>query len=518
MIKTLDCVLSLNTVRRTILDRAPRIRGTGVVAKSARAVVALTIGTVAGRGVRFLRSMILARILAPDQIGMMAIIMSFSIAFEALTEVGVKQSVIQNKQGANPDYLNAAWWMQVVRGLCLFAIAFLLAPWISSFYDNPELLSLLRVAFLAIALRGLVSPRAYVLEKHYKFGLAVFLLQGSAIIGAIITITLALVMRNVWALVIGFVSETAILSLLSFILVPFLPRFRLERTSLAELMKYARGIFGLPVLTMLSVQGPVLILGKVIPHADLGLYVYANLLAILPVDLFTKIIGPVLLPAFSEKQDDNRMLCRGLLHATRWTACLAIPLIAFMACCAPELLLFAFGGKYVAMVFPFLVLCLQVLVRNEAGILASVYLAVAQPHLQRRFAMIRAVAIIGLVYPAAVRFGPLGAAAVMVLSNFAVLIMQAFVCRKIVELKLSHYVRCYVPGLLLALPIVATFTIFWLFEIDHPVWVFVIGSFVCVSMFAAGAFILGYSKLPSAFLKGPWEKLGRRHSSETEDV
>jgi len=485
-------------IRKTIYDKIVRLRGADIKAKSLRAVVALSIGTFAGRSMRFVRSIILAHLLVPDQIGIMAIIMSFSIAFEALTEVGVKQSVIQNKQGANADYLNVAWWMQVVRGLCLFGIAVLCAPWISSYYGKSELLSLLRVAFLAIALRGFISPRVYVLEKQYKFGRAVFLLQGSAILGAIITVGLAWVMRNVWAMVIGFVIETSILCILSFIVVPFLPRFRLHRESLAELMRFARGMFGLPVLTMLSFQAPVMILGKLIPTDQLGFYSYAALFAYIPVELYIRIITPVLLPAFSEKQDDERALCRGLLRATWWTALLAIPLIAFMACCASELLL-VYGPGYVTMAIPFVLLCLQVLAKSESTILSSVYLAVGRPHLQRRFAAVRALAIIGLLYPAARRFGPSGAAAVIVVSNFAVLLMQVLGIRKIVGLEFSRYLRSYLPGILTALPIIVTFDLLWLLGTETSLLILAIGITVLVASFTASLFIINSRTLLSHY-------------------
>src|SRR4030042_3650986 len=106
--------------------------------------MALAVGTVVERGLRFVRYVILTRILAPDQFGLMAIVMVAASAFDALTEVGIKQSVIQNKRGADPEYLNVAWWFQAVRGLGLFSVAFLAAPWISSFYERPELSRLLR--------------------------------------------------------------------------------------------------------------------------------------------------------------------------------------------------------------------------------------------------------------------------------------------------------------------------------------------------------------------------------------
>ncbi|MFH1717494.1 MAG: oligosaccharide flippase family protein [Planctomycetota bacterium] len=478
-------MLSVAAIRRTVADRIARMHGTGIKAKSARAVLALGIGTAAGRGVRFVRLMILARILAPDQIGIMAIIMSISMLSEALTEVGVKQSIIHNKRGSDADYLNVAWWMQVARGLCFYGIAALLAPWISSFYNKPELQSLLRVAFLAVVFRSFLSPRAHVLEKEYKFGRSVFLVQGSAILGAIISVALAWVMRSIWALVIGFVAEMAILCILSFIFVPFRPRFTLHRGSLRELMKYSRGMFGLPILTAISFQAPILILGKVIPEDLLGFYYYSALLAYMPIDLHMRIISPVLLPAFSDKQDNEPALCRGLLQTTRWTAFLVLPLIAFMICCAGEILSLAYGSKYVAMAVPFSLLCGQILARNQSVILAGLYLAIGLPHLQRRFAAIRALAIIGLVYPAAVHFGAVGTAAAVLLSGLAILLMQVLAARRAIGLKLHEYASSYLPGLLLSLPVMAAVGLLRLCGLDSALAIVVAGSFSLTVVYAA---------------------------------
>ena len=494
MTQELSCMLSSGAIRKTISDKIGKLKGTDIKAKSARGVMVLGIGTFAGRSMRFIRSMILARILAPDQIGIMAIVMSLSMGFEALTEVGVKQSIIQNKQGANDSYLNVAWWMQVTRAFCLYGIAVLLAPWISSFYDNPELLPLLRVAFIAIAIRGFVSPRAAVLEKEYKFGRVVLLVQGSAILGAIISVGMALVMRNIWALVIGFVIEMAILCILSFILVPFVPRFEIDRSSLVELMKYARGMFGLPVLAALSFYAPILILGKVISEDQLGLYSYAVMLSYIPTDLYIRTIAPVVLPAFSEKQDDKRALCRGVLRTAKWTAIFVIPLAAFIACCASELLLLAYGPRYAAMAIPLAVLCLQIVVRNQTVCLTGIYLAIGQPHLQRRFAMIRAVTIVSLMYPASVRFGPLGAAVVIVLSNFIVLLMQAFKARKVIGLDISRYARSYAYGLWMSLPIMITTGLLWVFRVDSTLLVLTVSTLVFIITFAVSLLNLNRPK------------------------
>ena len=150
----------------------------------------MAIGDVAGRALGFVRYMILTRLLAPDKIGSMAVVLSAALFFETFLEVGVKHSVIQNKKGADPDYLNVAWWCQAIRGLGLYILGFLAAPAVSWFYGRPELSAFLQVALFALLFRTLISPRAHVLEKQFRFGWAVILLQGSKVFGTVLTVAL----------------------------------------------------------------------------------------------------------------------------------------------------------------------------------------------------------------------------------------------------------------------------------------------------------------------------------------
>jgi O-antigen/teichoic acid export membrane protein len=475
-------------MNRALLRTIGQIRGSDLRAKSVRSLIALSIGTVAGRGTRLIRNMVLARILAPNEFALMAIINAAAITFEAITEVGVRQSVIQNKHGSDPDYLNVAWWVQIGRAICLFASAILLAPWISSFYHKPDLLILLRVSFLAILFRGLVSPRAYVLEKEYRFGKAVFLMQGSAVLGTIVAVALAFVIRNVWALVIGFVAEFAVMCLLSYVLVPFIPRFKMHREYLSELLRFARGVFGMPILAMVTSQADVLVLGKALHEEQfflLGMYSLAANLAYMPIDLFVRVINRVLLPVFSEKQDDKDSLRLAILQTTRWTAICSIPTIALVMMCARQTLQLVYGAKFVAVAIPFGILCLYIVARIESAILGTMFMAVGQPHLHRRFVALRAAITAGLIYPAIVHFGLVGAAVIIVLSNFLPLPMQVIWCRKVTGLKAWNYVRSYAPGLLLALPAISIIGLLWLLGVDSTWQVLVAGTCTLLAAYLA---------------------------------
>jgi len=236
------------------LDKIKLVLGTGLQAKMARGVLIFGSGTVTDRGLKFIRNIILARILASEEFGLMAIVMVAPTVFEMFTQVGVNHSVIQSKRGSDSEYLNAAWWVQAIQSLVLFVIGIILSPLISSFYNKPQLLSLLRVAFLVILFRGFVSPRMNVLRKEHKYGRVVLLSLGSGVTGTFVAIALAFVIQNVWALVIGLVSEAAILCIVSYVLVPFMPRLGVERKSLSELMRFVLGLLGSPVLVAIAVR------------------------------------------------------------------------------------------------------------------------------------------------------------------------------------------------------------------------------------------------------------------------
>lgn len=487
-------VVASDMIRRIISDKITLLKGNSFKAKSIRSMMVLGVGTAFERGLKFLRYMIVARILATDQIGLMAIVMVVATMFEAFTEVGIKQSVIQNKRGAQYDYLNVAWWFQVIRGLALFVIAYLASPWISSFYEKPELLKLLQVAFLALVFRGLVSPRAYVLEKEYKFGKVVLLIQGSGILGSLITVVLAFVLRSVWALVIGFVAEYLIMCTISYMFVPIKPSLKINRGDLAELLRFARGMFGLAILTVIALRMDVLVLGKVVSESDVGMYFLATTFVQLPVFLFGRIVIPVLLPAFSERQDDMHSLCRVILKTTKLAAIFGIPLTAFVASCASGMLILAYGQKYVAVTVPLAILSLFILVQTQGSIFTQAYLAVGRPHLHRRFTVLRVVIIASLLYPAVHYFELLGAAVVVVLGYSIALLMQVFWCRRIVDLAFSNYLRCYLPGLLLGVPIVAVVGLLRIAGVDAPILVFGIGLVVFAAMMATGGFILIHSR------------------------
>jgi len=427
-----------------------QFKGSDLKSQCARSSFKLSIGTFADRSLAFASKMLLVRLLLPEEMGLMVLVISLTAMFEVFTEVGVKQSVIQNENGSDPAYMNMAWWFQCVRALIFYAAAFAAAPLICRFYFNgkadiishhsmSELIVLVRVAFLVILFNGLISPAAHVLEKEFRFGKSILIIQGSDILGTIVTIMLAFMLRNAWAMIIGFCCMAFFKLVFSFAFCSFRPSFSFDGKSFKEIARFARGVFGSPILAYLAFHIDVLVAGKMVAADILGMYGMAIVLARIPQDLFARIITPVLLPAFAKLQKDKDAMNATIIQVAKATSLVALPLVAVSVMCSKDILSVVYGKGYVDVAPAFSLLCLYVLVLIHAKIFSNIFFGMGQPHKHRAFVAVRVAIIASLIYPAIKLFGMTGAAFVLLFANFIALCLQAVILQKEVGLKVVDY-------------------------------------------------------------------------------
>lgn len=435
-----------------------RFRGQDLKARCARGSLSLSTGTIIAKVLALASKIVLTHLLAKNEIGLMVMIFSLLSFFETIIEVGVRKSVVQSKDGDTPEYLNMAWWFQGVRSLVMYLVAYIVSPWLSRFYfsDKIEILDiysvdelsvLLRVTFLYILFNGFTSPKMQILTREFRFFKKMILNQGTVAIGIIITIILAFAIRNVWAIVIGNLAGMFLLLVFSYIVCPFKPKFTLHKESLLSIFEYARGMAGLPILTYLAFNIDILVFGKVSGTAMVGMYGMAMVIANVPRDLFMKIISPVLLPAFAEKQENKESLCRGILALTKTIALLTLPGVALAAWCGKTILTIAYPPQYAQVSMVFGVLCCYIAVVIQTIPLAQVFYGIGKPGQQRLYVVFRTILMIALIYPAIKMFGLMGAAGTLLIVNTAGLILQVWLLNRDIDLKASRYMAAWLPGL-----------------------------------------------------------------------
>lgn len=425
----------------------PRARGSPAV----RGGSLLAAGTLVERLARLGRNMLLARIIAPDQFGLMAMVLAVLALLEAVTEVGVAQAVIQNKRGTTREFLNIAWWFGIGRGVVVAALAIPLAGPIADFYDLPELEPLLMVAPLSVVLIGLTSPRIYALQREFRFGVTLVSIQGAGLVATGATIALGLWLESVWALLWGTIIEAFLRFALSFAVAPFRPSLRWDVNARRELFLFTRGMAGLSLMTFLMMQADTFVLGKTVSVEDLGLYTMAIALAAFPLTIFSKVAQPLVVPLLAPHQDDMPAMRRDVLRLSRLVWLFGLPMAAIMATVSEPLLVLVYGRPEFSEAAPaFSVYVLFVVVYMASMVTFSVYLAIAQPHLQRRFTLVRAGLLVLLLYPMALRWGGTGAATALLLAMIGAMAVQLLTLRRVVGLGVGHYLRTIPAGLLVA--------------------------------------------------------------------
>ncbi len=391
--------------------------------------------------------MLLTRILMPEALGVMTIILAINAALESFTEVGVREAVVQHVDAGNPSFLNAAWWFSTGRGAILCTLGMLSAWPLAGFYHIVPFRGLLMVSFLAILLNGAISTRAYLAVKQLHYGRWVAIMQGSALGGICVTLVLVWVLRDIRALVFGFIAESAFRLLLSFILCPFRPGRQFEKSQTKELFRFARGMAGVPFLTFLFIEADIFVLGKLVDKRSLGLYGMVETLAGAPAVLISIFINPILMPAFAQIRDQFTRINNALLKATRAMSVTGFLLCAWVILFGGDILRLTYGQAYGSAGPILAILFCGSVLRTLASPIPAIYLGIGRPGLNRTFTAIRTAIVLLLIYPAVLFYGLKGAACAGVISMTLAWGVQIRQMSKLTKLDLGDYFRSIAGGL-----------------------------------------------------------------------
>lgn len=429
----------------------------GLLFRTARGSLWLGMGSGVEQAMRFVRNMILARLLLPETFGIIAIVLAVNTLFDSLTQVGIREAVVQNPEGGESTFLNGAWWFSAGRGALLYALAFIAAPFISGFYDNVQLTPMLRLAFLSLLFRGMMSANSFILVKKMEFRKWILIEQLGGVIGVMVSVALSYILKNAWGLVIGFTAESLAQLILSYVVSPYLPRLRFAKEHLTPLFSYARGMLGIPIFTFIYLRADIFVLGKMISPAELGLYSMAITLARFPSLIMDKMVSPLLMPSFSEIQKDHPRVNRALIRVTKILAFLFVPLAVFAAIYGRQTLAVIYTREYARVAIPFAILIIADILKDLNTPFTAIYLALGKPIYLRYFTIMRAVLLGLLLYPAIYFFSTTGAACAVLLAMIVSLLFQAWQMRGFIGLSGLRYWSSFLSPLGISISIV----VFW---------------------------------------------------------
>ncbi|WP_461406459.1 oligosaccharide flippase family protein [Falsiruegeria mediterranea] len=322
--------------------------GSGLMARVLRSASWLIIGYGGSQALRLAANLILTRILFPEAFGLMALVSVVTVGLNLFSDVGIGPSIAQNKRGDDPDFLDTAWTIQVIRGVFLFGLAWALAGPVAAFYGEPDLKLYLPIAAVALLVSGFNPTRIETANRHLLVGRLTLLDLASQVIGIGFMIWFAMATGSVLALVLGGVVQAVAKLVLTHYGLPG-PRntFRWEKPAAYEIVHFGKWIFLSTGLAFLISQGDRAILGRFLTLEVLGLYNIGFFLGSFPSMLGHAVSPKIMIPVYRDRpaqEDPARLRKQRLLRAAM--TCGIVGLLLVMAAAGPWLVDVLYDDRY----------------------------------------------------------------------------------------------------------------------------------------------------------------------------
>lgn len=264
-------------------------------------------GNAISYGITFVVGIVLARLLTPDEYGLIGIVTVFITVFNALVDSGFSSALIRKTDAAEEDY-NTAFFTNLAFSIVLYLVLFLCAPVVASFFDRPKLLTMIRVMGVGLIINAFSSIQHTVLSKRLEFEKKSKAAIVAAFISGIVGIWMAVAGYGVWALVAQQLSKELVYSILLWGIVKWIPSWHWSKHSFSYLWGFGWKMSTSAVIDRVAAQIGSFVIGKCYSPASLGQYSRGEQFASLFSSGLTSVVQQVSYPALSEIQDDKTRL------------------------------------------------------------------------------------------------------------------------------------------------------------------------------------------------------------------
>ncbi|WNZ23699.1 oligosaccharide flippase family protein [Leptolyngbya sp. NK1-12] len=379
--------------------------------------------TVAGYGasqiLRFGGNLLLTRLLFPEFFGLMALVNIFIIGLNLFSDVGIGLSIIQNRRGDEPAFLNTAWTLKIIRGLGIWIACLLLATPLASLYEEPQLQWLIPVVGLTSIIDGFTSTAVYTLERHMAIKKLTLLELAAQAVQITVMTVWAAISPTLWAMVVGGLTYSSVKLIWSYRLIPgYSNRFQWESSAVREIFNLGRWIFVSTALTFLAEQADRLLLGKLFSLELLGVYGIALMLSDVPRQVVGALSIRVVLPATSKLTDLPRPELRAkILPYRKRLLLVTIAGMALLISAGDLLILTLYDERYADAAWMLPILALGIWPRLLCSTIDSSLIALGEVHYTAIGNFFRLLSTVGGILLGFNLAGPVGAVVAVALND-----------------------------------------------------------------------------------------------------
>jgi len=365
-------------------------------------------GQVGRQAASFVIGIVLARLLSPEEFGLVAMVTVLTGFAAVLADFGFGAALVQ-KDDPEERHFSSVFWVNLGAGLLLTLAFAAAAPLVAAFYQTPELVGITAALSLTFVLSSVNVVQRTRLSKALDFQRLSVVELSALVISGGVAIVLAVTGFGVWALVTHAVGRTAVEAFLLWFVNDWRPRRILDRAALRELIGFSGSLMGTQALNYWARNLDDLLVGRAFGEQALGAYNKAYAVMLFPLENISRVIGRVMFPALSLVREDRALVASVFLRSTRAISLLTFPMMLGLFVTAEPFVIGLLGPQWRDMIPILQVLCFVGLVQSVTTLTGSLYLSQGRADLQLRIGVVlKLVTLAGILV--GLRWGPVGVA------------------------------------------------------------------------------------------------------------
>lgn len=405
------------------------------------------------KGIGFVNTIILTRILSPADFGVVAIVMAIYAFIDLLKQFGFDVVLIQNQEATDEHY-NTAWTIQLLFGSVAGVLMFIFSGHIAGYYEDARLEDVAKLVALMFLISGLSNIGVVNFRKDLNFRREFNFRVMVKVISVICTVTIALLTRNYWALVVGMLISAALETLLSYYWSKYRPRFCL--TKIKELFSFSSWLMLTNFFFYLNVNFGNLVVGKYLGVGPTGIYrIVSEFGSIVNSDLIPS-VNRAAYPGYAKISKDINGLRQLYLNVLSSIVLIGVPLSIGIAAISPFFVVSVFGPEWAAGSQVMMIIAISQAIACVNSNSGYIYLSLGKPRISTFVLFCRVSLFITLLLLLIEEYGLLGVAYSGVTASAVMFPVHYFLLRYFISLEFKDYLKC------LFRPVAASFCAFFM--------------------------------------------------------
>jgi O-antigen/teichoic acid export membrane protein len=354
------------------------------------------ISQIFRQGSQIITSIILARLLAPEDFGLLGMALVFTGLVAIFNDFGIGSAIVQ-KQNLDDKNISSIFWFSLLIGFFVLLIIIAAAPFIAIFFNQSALTPIISVMSLSFIFISLSTVQNSLLLKNLKFKKLTFLEVFSTIFSGVLGISLAFLGYGVWSLVWQSVTATIVYTLLVWITNDWKPKLYFDWKDIKSIIGFTGNLSGFNLLNYFSRNADKLLIGKFLGAIDLGYYILAYTIMLYPLSNISSVLSKVMFPTFSQIQHDNFKFRLFYLKLTKYIAFITFPLMLGLFAVANEFISTIYSEKWAPVIFLIKVLSIIGLGQSIGTTVGSIYLSKGKTDWMFRWGIFSSIIVVGAI-------------------------------------------------------------------------------------------------------------------------